>query len=1288
MARLPHPGGDNDQWGDLLNAYLRVSHNEDGTEKEGAPLILPINLGPDIFNVSENGAVAISPVDPDTGLTVKSSNDGAPTIRTMDSSGTMVAAIEPSGIYAEPTVHDGVGLFIQGSHLDGSGLLMDLENGRTVFEVTTSGATLINPIGDNSALVLRPTEDLISPLQVWQNSNNDNVSWIEADGTPGGALKVLPAGWNVNNATGELGAFNPNDSSGVYNTITFVRPTDYASWNAIQLLDDVGNYLGGFNGTQVESATPDQAVARLSATEGISYNNASGFNLFNVNASGRMVLGDGEVLGALRFQNAQGDSSLYVQGPGEAVNDIFQVANRTGSGEEDVHIIFSVDPYGATSIFANGSDVVPLVLHGSGSGATSNLQEWRDGDANLVAWVGPDGTPGGTLAGGGGSSSGLPVGDLAMFTLDTSTYPNAFDDGSYQTAVFSNPAPVFVVAQDGDAYPRLLLNSDAARGLYLGDGTVDILAHGANIWSYGVPDGFTSADLNLAGAGNMLSFGVVDPADATNPTITSWGDFQLTDLQQTVGVVFRARLGNPNGNFAGRQGDIVFDGQTPAIWQCTTTGDANSVVWTQIGTGGSGNVPDWVQFYDFNDSRMEFVGSADNQSAAILATMPSEQAEGISGGMLQLANFQGEAFSSYVALDSNPDLSSSEFGIPRFAYLTIFPHSEGTEQATVFIGDPMTDGDFVVYGGGATYIAPSDDSQTGYGFLVGLEADMSGIVVRASENQTADLQTWIGNDNTPLAWIAADGTPGGTLAGGAAAGPFAATQAVVGNNDSFNATANYMYVIDASSGGVTVNLPEEPPVGTAVGVVLTTDSEYAISASTTDGAAINGMVGYGISRKRFSSVVFVYAGATEGWSVLVTNDRLTPGNVTNSGQRYANAWEHVLVDASSESVEIVLPAYVPTGTQIAVEVVATGNPVSVSHSSPDHFGDTDDSNFTLSARGETRLFIYNRNTTTWYTLSHSGATGGDSGLPTGWTADSNAGQLTTVNPSDGDANYTVLTFAKPDQANSWTAFRAVDSNNNDLGSFDSNGFTSTGPSKGAAVLSADAITLTDANSFLLLSVAPGSGTYMQAPSGVTLTLFAAQGQTDNLQEWKDENGNVQAWIAPDGTAGGTLASGGGGTTQTVASIDGQVAIGSPADITYQLTQAFPIDGVNNAYGNYANTWSSHTYPFAAGMVFTVSPFTISGIDSRVSDYTFTVSIGITPASTPTNTMWLIADVTLAGGVANDSAALNVGDFQVLGVTDGNLNYDNGTGELTVVTDTDLYFDVQVSGTWGNLVNGG
>ena len=34
MARLPVPGSDDGTWGDILNEYLLVEHNSDGTQKD------------------------------------------------------------------------------------------------------------------------------------------------------------------------------------------------------------------------------------------------------------------------------------------------------------------------------------------------------------------------------------------------------------------------------------------------------------------------------------------------------------------------------------------------------------------------------------------------------------------------------------------------------------------------------------------------------------------------------------------------------------------------------------------------------------------------------------------------------------------------------------------------------------------------------------------------------------------------------------------------------------------------------------------------------------------------------------------------------------------------------------------------------------------------------------------------------------------------------------------------------------------------------------------------------
>ena len=45
MARLPQPGADEGTWGEVLNDFLQVAHNSDGTVKAGAVDANSVGLG-------------------------------------------------------------------------------------------------------------------------------------------------------------------------------------------------------------------------------------------------------------------------------------------------------------------------------------------------------------------------------------------------------------------------------------------------------------------------------------------------------------------------------------------------------------------------------------------------------------------------------------------------------------------------------------------------------------------------------------------------------------------------------------------------------------------------------------------------------------------------------------------------------------------------------------------------------------------------------------------------------------------------------------------------------------------------------------------------------------------------------------------------------------------------------------------------------------------------------------------------------------------------------------------
>ncbi len=86
-TRLPTPGGDDNQWGDILNQYLLQSHKSDGTLKDGVVsfLNLDTNLKDQINSTSSNTGGTISLDGAVTGpATSNSLKDGAVSLAHLD----------------------------------------------------------------------------------------------------------------------------------------------------------------------------------------------------------------------------------------------------------------------------------------------------------------------------------------------------------------------------------------------------------------------------------------------------------------------------------------------------------------------------------------------------------------------------------------------------------------------------------------------------------------------------------------------------------------------------------------------------------------------------------------------------------------------------------------------------------------------------------------------------------------------------------------------------------------------------------------------------------------------------------------------------------------------------------------------------------------------------------------------------------------------------------------------------------------------------------------------------
>lgn len=114
MARLPQPGGDEGDWGNVLNTFLTVSHNADGTLQNGSVNATTLGVGAVATAHLQNGSVtaaklsATSPADGQVlgysaGALSWTSPAGTP-LATSSTTGTITLAGDLGGTAAAPTV--------------------------------------------------------------------------------------------------------------------------------------------------------------------------------------------------------------------------------------------------------------------------------------------------------------------------------------------------------------------------------------------------------------------------------------------------------------------------------------------------------------------------------------------------------------------------------------------------------------------------------------------------------------------------------------------------------------------------------------------------------------------------------------------------------------------------------------------------------------------------------------------------------------------------------------------------------------------------------------------------------------------------------------------------------------------------------------------------------------------------------------------------------------------------------------------------------------------------------
>jgi hypothetical protein len=163
MARLPVPGGDDNDWGDILNEFLSVSHNADGT------MALPLNINNKVkFNT--DGSVSMS---------------GA-------RSNTWIQSTDANNNSIFHFYYTGGATFgnSSGANLLTLDFLGDLAIARNIVagNGTTTGQVQLDVTGEAATIAAKKISGQTTNIQEWQDDTGTALSWIAPNGTPGGNL--------------------------------------------------------------------------------------------------------------------------------------------------------------------------------------------------------------------------------------------------------------------------------------------------------------------------------------------------------------------------------------------------------------------------------------------------------------------------------------------------------------------------------------------------------------------------------------------------------------------------------------------------------------------------------------------------------------------------------------------------------------------------------------------------------------------------------------------------------------------------------------------------------------------------------------------------------------------------------------------------------------------------------------------------------------------------------------------------------------------------------------------
>lgn len=684
-------------------------------------------------------------------------------------------------------------------------LALDTQEGDVVIRLDENSSWIRN--AGTSGTISDFTEIAVPPSVVSVNGQTGTVSLTYSDvGAPSlsafnthiGATSGVH-GTGVNVTSDNIGTYAPAPDLSGYallapasSTRNVIQPT--GDFKALVVKQPVG---GTQNLYEAQDSAGNTLVRHTSAGQ-LQFGSTGDTNLYR--SAANQLKTDDDLFSAANVGGYLGSNTQVVignRGPGGEAAISF-------ANTEDVRL-YRAAAAGSLALQAGGSNPTKLVVKGTASQSTTDLQQWQDSNANVLAKIGSDGylTIGQAVIGKVNSNNALTLFDV----VQSRTAPGV----ATTQASGSNPTTVVVKGTASQASVNLQEWQDsgaAVKASVLASGTItagnqvqaafDILARtgGANQVTMGnaapgggpgfaFGSGSGDAAFGRTGAGQLTA-----QALSTNPTklivkeTASQSSTTGFDYQDSTGAVRHKVDTNyiyatQGGNSQVRLGNSGISIGNDDRMQINRTAFSTAGELTIVNGGGgttkvivkAGNAQSTTNLAEWQDSTGQVMSRITSAGDFNLGTTASPQAAEVihaGGGDIgvlrlrvassvgvQMDPYSGSTLTNQVAANVPLTIKGA---VSQAGNLQEWKNSTPTILLAVDAGGNLIFGNGTALLGLVGNAAPSPQVQLSNGLkITSAAATRTGLVVQGAASQSANLQEWQTSTPTTVASINASG---------------------------------------------------------------------------------------------------------------------------------------------------------------------------------------------------------------------------------------------------------------------------------------------------------------------------------------------------------------------------------------------------------------------------------------------------------------------------------------------------------------------------------------------------